>query len=154
MAPNPITPAPEPATITGRDLHERFGDRWDIRRELAIGILTAERRSPDGLHIRYLCARTPAELAAKIEQAEAEAGTGTQAREPLDGGRFQRLQALEDAIKFRRARAAEPCPDCDATADGRCDDHARDLDLIGEYEAAARRLGAGQDCQQPAGARS
>ncbi len=47
-------------------------------------------------------------------------------------GCFQQLQALENAIAYRRARAAAPCPDC--TADGRrCDDHACDLQLITAY---------------------
>jgi hypothetical protein len=51
-------------------------------------------------------------------------------------GWFQQLQALEDAIAYRRARAAAPCPDC--TADGRrCDDHACDLHLIADYQQAA-----------------
>ena len=46
---------------------------------------------------------------------------------------FQRMQALEDAIAYRQARAAAPCPDCEAAPGPRCDDHGRDLDLIGEY---------------------
>ena len=51
-------------------------------------------------------------------------------------GSFQHLQALEDAIAYRRARAAAPCPDC--TADGRrCDDHACDLHLIAAYQQTA-----------------
>jgi hypothetical protein len=51
-------------------------------------------------------------------------------------GWFQQLQALEDAIAYRRARAAAPCPDC--TADGRrCDDHACDLHLIAAYQQTA-----------------
>jgi hypothetical protein len=51
-------------------------------------------------------------------------------------GWFQHLQALEDAIAYRRARAAAPCPDC--TADGRrCDDHACDLHLITAYQQTA-----------------
>lgn len=54
-------------------------------------------------------------------------------------GRFQRLQALEDAIAYRRARVTAPCPDCALAAPGRkCDDHARDLELIAEYQASAR----------------
>ena len=58
----------------------------------------------------------------------------------LDRGRFQRIQALEDAIAYRRARAAEPCPDCATAAAGRkCEDHARDLQLIAEYLQAIRR---------------
>jgi len=51
-------------------------------------------------------------------------------------GWFQHLQALEDAIAYRRARAAASCPDC--TADGRrCDDHACDLHLIAAYQQTA-----------------
>jgi len=72
MAPNPTTPDPVPATITGTDLQERFGDRWTIRRELAISIFSAERRSPDGHHIRYLCARSAADLVGKLEAAETD----------------------------------------------------------------------------------
>ncbi len=51
-------------------------------------------------------------------------------------GWFQHLQALEDAIAYRRARASAPCPDC--TADGRrCDDHTCDLQLIAAYQQTA-----------------
>ena len=47
---------------------------------------------------------------------------------------FQRLQAFEDAVAYRRARVDAPCPDCGpAASGGRCDDHGRDLDLIDEY---------------------
>ncbi len=56
------------------------------------------------------------------------------------GDRLQRLQALEDAMKYRRARAAAPCEDCAVAPVGQCDDHGRDLDLIGEYEQTARQL--------------
>jgi hypothetical protein len=48
--------------------------------------------------------------------------------------RFQQLQALEDAIAYRRARLAEPCPDCGVA---RCDDHATDANLIAAYQRAA-----------------
>jgi len=61
-----------PAVITNADLMERYGDRWDIRRQLSLGVLSAEQRSPDGLHIRFICALTVAELAAKIEHAETD----------------------------------------------------------------------------------
>jgi len=48
----------------------------------------------------------------------------------------QQLQALEDAIAYRRARVTAPCPDC--TADGQmCDDHACDLNLIAAYQRTA-----------------
>jgi len=47
---------------------------------------------------------------------------------------FQRLQALEDAIAYRRARVTVSCPDCGTAPLGqRCEDHARDMDLIAEY---------------------
>ena len=46
----------------------------------------------------------------------------------LERGRFQRLQALEDAIAYRRARVTAPCPYCALAAPSRkCDDLARDL---------------------------
>jgi hypothetical protein len=55
-------------------------------------------------------------------------------------GWFQRLQAFEDAIAYRRARVALPCPDCETAPPGqRCDDHARDLELIAEYLQTVRR---------------
>jgi hypothetical protein len=49
---------------------------------------------------------------------------------------FQRMQALEDAIAYRNARTAAPCPHCQPPPSPRCDDHGRDLDLIGEYQQA------------------
>jgi hypothetical protein len=49
---------------------------------------------------------------------------------------FQHLQALEDAIAYRRARVTAPCPDCTAIGH-RCDDHACDLDLIADYQQTA-----------------
>lgn len=57
---------------------------------------------------------------------------------------FQRLQALEDAIAYRTARLAAPCPDC-AHLPGtrRCEEHARDLELVSEYRAVATAATAG-----------
>ena len=55
-------------------------------------------------------------------------------------GQCQQLQALEDAIKWRRARADVPCGACQKAQDGKCDDHGRDVDLIVEYELTARQL--------------
>jgi hypothetical protein len=49
-----------------------------------------------------------------------------------------RLQALDDAIAYRAARIAAPCPDCGP--DARCDDHACDADLITAYQDTARAL--------------
>jgi len=65
---NPTTPA----TIMNSDLLAKYGDRWDIRRELSIGILSAERRSPDGRHRRFLAAHSAGELAGLIEHAETD----------------------------------------------------------------------------------
>jgi hypothetical protein len=47
--------------------------------------------------------------------------------------RCQHLQALEDAIKFRRSRAGAACSDCQHAPDGQCDDHGRDAGLISEW---------------------
>lgn len=56
---------------------------------------------------------------------------------------FQRLQALEDAIAYRAARLAALCPACGhLPGDQRCDEHARDLELIDEYWAAATAASA------------
>jgi len=62
----------------------------------------------------------------------ANAGTAAHAG-AVHRGWFQHLQALEDAIAYRRARVTAPCPDC--TASGQtCDDHACDLNLIAAYQ--------------------
>ena len=64
---------------------------------------------------------------------------------PAAGGRaaFQRLQALDDAIAYKRSRIAAPCPDCGpGPGDDKCDDHACDLMLIADYYRAARVIGA------------
>jgi Histidine kinase-like ATPase domain len=54
---------------------------------------------------------------------------------------FQRMQAFEDATAYRQARVALPCPACVAGEPGRrCDDHARDLELIAGYSEALQRL--------------
>ena len=54
----------------------------------------------------------------------------------IERGWFQHLQALEDAIAYRRARVTAPCPDC-TDSGHKCDDHACDLDLIADYQQAA-----------------
>jgi hypothetical protein len=53
---------------------------------------------------------------------------------PAERARFERVQAFEDAIAYRRARLALPCHDCGLA---RCDDHAADADLIARYRRAA-----------------
>src|ERR1035438_8813953 len=106
-------------------------------RVLAAAELLAKRHQPSALstaQLRQLLAIYERRLRALLDVVGAT---------PTTRDRIQRLQTLEDALKYRRARAAGPCVNCDAMSDGPCDDHARDLDLIGEYEQAARRLGAG-----------
>jgi hypothetical protein len=44
-------------------------------------------------------------------------------------------QLIEDAIEYRRGRAAGPCAACDPAAGGWCADHADDLVVIGGYQA-------------------
>ncbi len=48
----------------------------------------------------------------------------------------QQLQALEDAIAYRRARVSALCPDCTASGQ-KGDDHACDLNLIAVYQRTA-----------------
>jgi hypothetical protein len=55
---------------------------------------------------------------------------------PAIRARLTQAQAYEDAIAYRRARLAAPCPDCGPT---RCDDHTTDVDLITWYEQGHRR---------------
>jgi hypothetical protein len=103
------------------------------------------------------CAEAGAELGAfdravvswlsglKPEAVAAIAGIILRAGAPGPGSQTQHLQALEDALKFRRARSAAPCADCTTAISGRCDDHGRDIGLIAEYEQTARQfLKAGQ----------
>jgi hypothetical protein len=52
---------------------------------------------------------------------------------------FQELQGLDDAIAFRLARLAQPCPDCGLTED-RCDDHSCDVALLAGYRQRAVAL--------------
>jgi hypothetical protein len=61
----------------------------------------------------------------------------------MEPGSFQRLQAFEDAIAYRRARITAPCPDCGTSAPSQqCEVHARDLDLIKEYLETHHRTAA------------
>jgi hypothetical protein len=70
-------------------------------------------------------------------------GTTSRGQQSWRGGvpqrhQFQQLQALDDAIAWRRARIEAPCPACEPGPDGRrCDDHACDLDLIADYQQMA-----------------
>jgi len=47
---------------------------------------------------------------------------------------FRLMQALQDALVFRRARSLALCAECHEAPGGRCDDHACDLGLIAGYE--------------------
>jgi hypothetical protein len=82
----------------------------------------------------------PADLArAALRRAACRGGSPYRAVGVLDRGRYLRVQALEDAIDFRAARAAAPCRACDAAPGRRCDDHAGDLAMIAWYRAAISR---------------
>jgi hypothetical protein len=65
-------------------------------------------------------------------------------------GWFQRLQALEYAIAYRRARVTAQCAACGPPSGRKCEDHARDLELIAEYQPTARAVM--QDTPGPPGA--
>jgi hypothetical protein len=58
-------------------------------------------------------------------------------------GVFAQMQAFDDAVCWRTGRLAEPCADCAKAAGAWCDEHGRDVDLIGEYRQASARLGRG-----------
>jgi hypothetical protein len=82
----------------------------------------------------------PAYLAkVALRRAACRGGAPYRAVGVLDRGRYLRVQALEDAIAFRAARAAAPCRDCDAAPGHRCGDHAGDLAMIAWYRAAIER---------------
>jgi hypothetical protein len=57
-----------PVTLTV--LVRRYGDSWEIIEHSGLHIVSAEHRSGDGRHIRYLVAHSAAELAGKLETAE------------------------------------------------------------------------------------
>lgn len=99
------TPATGSATapITSQDLQERFGERWQIDREMLTGIWTAERRSADGRSRRFIAAREAVELAVKLEAAEAHGGMSQgqdDDRPLLPGDRVELLTVTEDYLRF------------------------------------------------------
>lgn len=57
----------------------------------------------------------------------------------VDRTALQRLQAFEDAIAYRTARLATPCPDCRPHS-ALCDDHATDLSLIADYRSQCHQI--------------
>jgi hypothetical protein len=103
-------------------------------RVAAAAELLAERHQPSALsaaHLGRLLANYERRLRGLLDVVGAD---------PVPRRSVQHLQALEDALKYRRARSSEPCVGCDTAPDGRCEDHGRDLDLISVYEQTARRL--------------
>jgi hypothetical protein len=86
------------------------------------------------------CPDAPADLAkVALRRSACRGGAPYRAVGVLDRGRYLRVQALEDAIGFRAARAAAACRECDAAPGRRCDDHAGDLAMIAWYRAAIER---------------
>ncbi len=47
------------------------------------------------------------------------------------------IEALADAERYRRGRAAEPCADCEAAPTGACEKHLDDLDRADAYRDLA-----------------
>jgi hypothetical protein len=58
--------------------------------------------------------------------------TGTQPEDPAEDREFLR-QALADAIIYRAAAAAEPCPDCPEHPALLCPGHAAEMDWVSVY---------------------
>lgn len=58
---------PPARSVTLADLVRRYGDAWEIRQQSCVW--TAEYRSGDGRHIRYLAAHSLAEMAVKLGSA-------------------------------------------------------------------------------------
>jgi hypothetical protein len=104
MTDHPATQAAESAMalLTSRELHKRFGDRWAIDRDLMTELWTAERRSHDGRHRRFLAARHAADLIAKLDAAEADerARARREASRPLLRG--ERVEAVSLGDDYRR----------------------------------------------------
>ncbi len=71
MAPDHST-HPLAGTTDGGALQRRFGDRWQIDYHDELRYWAADWTSRDGQHIRYLCARSAADLAGKLEAAETD----------------------------------------------------------------------------------
>ncbi len=68
MGDNRPTTAPAPTSIS--DLTQQFGQRWTVAYDATLNVWSAEQRSPDGRHIRFLAAHAPGELANKLAGAE------------------------------------------------------------------------------------
>jgi hypothetical protein len=117
-------------------LRRDFGTHWQIEQQAGSLTWEAVARPAPSQVIVYV-ARDLDALRVKLEAGQFGAADPAA---PRDGVSCQRLQALEDALKYRRARIAEPCADCAAAPGDRCEDHASDVDLVTEYETTARQL--------------
>jgi len=62
---------PAPVSIT--ELLQRFADHWMIAYEPTLSVWSAERRSTDGRHIRFLYGHSVAALGAKLADVETAA---------------------------------------------------------------------------------
>jgi hypothetical protein len=71
MAQHTPTTGPAPASIS--DLLEQFGGCWQIAYQIDLNVWSAERRSPDGRHVRFVAEHTVGALAARLAGAETEA---------------------------------------------------------------------------------
>jgi hypothetical protein len=60
-------------------------------------------------------------------------------------------QALADAAAWRRARAAQWCPQCEIAPDGACPEHVEDLAAADAYDGVARELPHGGQPSGPDG---
>lgn len=60
----------------------------------------------------------------------------------IERGQFRRLQALSDAVAYRRSRLAAPCWECRSAGPGRrCEEHSDDVKLIAGYLRDIHRAG-------------
>ena len=55
-------------------------------------------------------------------------------------------EALADAERYRRDRAAEPCDDCETVPAGACETHLDDLDQADAYQDLAAGLAGRRGC--------
>lgn len=66
----PYTPTIGPASASISHLLQRFGGRWLILYEPNLRVWSAERKSPDGRHRRFLAEHSPQALADLLADAE------------------------------------------------------------------------------------
>ena len=64
------SPATTPPLISTRQLQERYGARWALAADEARGLWSAEFRSPDGRHRRYIVAMSADDMDHKLQAAD------------------------------------------------------------------------------------